>query len=852
MKGRDLEATLSPTFQFMQVPRRATNPEHNPLSVEGAVYMHSTNGLTAWNGSSWAAVDTSSSGTLDAVYNNSGNAVTVDGSDMVFNLAAVTTQFTIANTYGGTQAVGLEIDSAAANRTITDALKFSTSGASAVITTAVNASAADITTALAIGGNAITGTNFAVSAAGAVTCQDVTGSDFACGNLTVNTDLTVENDTTVKGVLGVVGAVSFSDALTVRGKLTCTDIDCSDIVCNNFTAASATYNGMTINGDLDVTVVDTTGDGAYINGSAITTGNILRLEADAATLNGGKIFNCTLDTVSKFSVAEDGATVIAGTALGTAALTVTAGDATITSGTLAVSHGEMSVARTGARNANLFTLTKHSGETNGIDGIEINSGTNAASGALMDLNVTGAITVPTIDVRVSAAATSDILNFAISDTVSGDVIGISHGAISTGKTIAVAYTAAATGDAIELDMTTAVGAVALNMIGAGTRTADLVEITDVPKRATFDIDTTIGSDSGAVFDIDESGTSAGNIIDITFAAAHTGDALAVSMGSAVSAQAVAIDAAGHIGAANLGLMHIATSGSGNRAQYSNLLRVVEAGNGTAAGATNGLCAYFSDSSAEVATSYAVHIAAKNNEALYVSAGKSTFAEQVTFSSDIVLADGKYVKCGTSYSDMMIGSNGTTDFIVNKFNLIIGSDTSHYTMISNDGVVTFKGNARRSKKIWFAAGEFDVHTGSAAMTNVSTGPGRGWAFDASADEAIATQFLVPPDFDATVTPTLTIFYTANATSGKCVWEITTNPLIEDEAAGAAGSADQTTDTLITTAWDLSKTGAVSLSGTWAANDMAILKVLRNADDGSDTCTTDVIFLGAELAYTANAL
>ena len=57
----------------------------------------------------------------------------------------------------------------------------------------------------------------------------------------------------------------------------------------------------------------------------MTSGDALQLEVDAATFAAGNIINCTVDTVSVFTVAEDGALVIAGTATGTDALTLTLG-----------------------------------------------------------------------------------------------------------------------------------------------------------------------------------------------------------------------------------------------------------------------------------------------------------------------------------------------------------------------------------------------------------------------------------------------------------------------------------------------------------------------------------------------
>ena len=56
-----------------------------------------------------------------------------------------------------------------------------------------------------------------------------------------------------------------------------------------------------------------------------SSGNMLYLDNGGASLTTGKFINCNDDGASKFSVGANGATTIAGSASGTAALT-TAGD----------------------------------------------------------------------------------------------------------------------------------------------------------------------------------------------------------------------------------------------------------------------------------------------------------------------------------------------------------------------------------------------------------------------------------------------------------------------------------------------------------------------------------------------
>ena len=77
----------------------------------------------------------------------------------------------------------------------------------------------------------------------------------------------------------------------------------------------------------------TTGQIAVIDGSGITTGDVVRLKATEATLTSGNYIHCYDGAATDFKVARYGATTIAGNASGTAALTVTAGDILLSSGT---------------------------------------------------------------------------------------------------------------------------------------------------------------------------------------------------------------------------------------------------------------------------------------------------------------------------------------------------------------------------------------------------------------------------------------------------------------------------------------------------------------------------------------
>jgi hypothetical protein len=80
---------------------------------------------------------------------------------------------------------------------------------------------------------------------------------------------------------------------------------------------------------IEVTMVGatTTAKGIAVTMDALTTGDMLYLDNGGGTMTGdGKFINCNDDNASAFSVAAGGATTIAGSAAGTDAFTITAGD----------------------------------------------------------------------------------------------------------------------------------------------------------------------------------------------------------------------------------------------------------------------------------------------------------------------------------------------------------------------------------------------------------------------------------------------------------------------------------------------------------------------------------------------
>lgn len=441
----DLDPNISGRNPVMSVPIVATADLPATLS-NGQIWYDST--LTALRARINGATSTLATAAgvnpvADDVYNNGAWAVTVDANDVAFTLGNAFNLIINANAAGAT-AVGLEINDNATGQ-FTDGILFT---AANVITDAIDASAANIVNAINIGANVILGTTGSLS----FTNYSITGAGVATVNTLIAANATITNLT----------------------------LDAVD--------------GFTLTGDCTFTTAATNGNGLLLDGSSLTTGNVLRIEADAVNLNGGMILACTVDAVNQLTVGENGAITITGTT-GQNVLTLSAGDINVVGGTVDVTANA------------------------GADAIDI---IPATAGAALDINLQAASNLATGYIDID-------------------------GSTGSGPVIAVNFTGGYTGGVLVADMTNAVGANALTLTGAGVRTVALVSITDTPSTvATFDLNVTpAGAAANAnVFDIDVAGVGTASVIAVNFSAAYAGNALAIDMTNAVDSEAIVLTGAG--------------------------------------------------------------------------------------------------------------------------------------------------------------------------------------------------------------------------------------------------------------------------------------------------------------------
>jgi len=196
-----------------------------------------------------------------------------------------------------------------------------------------------------------TGATWGITKAGVITN---TGITFSAASTITSTagDMTwtlEDNDATALKI-GSAGATSILNFITTNGSEACVfgnDITLTDGL---FTATSTSNTAplLLMQNDTMTTfgTSSTEDEAAFVFSSdTITTASLLQLQLDGSALAGGFFLNCfeTDAGVAVFTIGEDGSISIAGTALGTDAIGITAGDITLTAGDLLLTAGALTL-----------------------------------------------------------------------------------------------------------------------------------------------------------------------------------------------------------------------------------------------------------------------------------------------------------------------------------------------------------------------------------------------------------------------------------------------------------------------------------------------------------------------------
>lgn len=121
------------------------------------------------------------------------------------------------------------------------------------------------------------------------------------------------------------------------------------------------------------------------------------------------------------------------------------------------------------------------------------------------------------------------------------------------------------------------------------------------------------------------------------------------------------------------------------------------------------------------------------------------------------------------------------------------------------------------------------------------------FDKATDEAAYWVFNVPDDYDGGAIA-VNIWYKTTVNTGAVVFNVQVLGREEGETFDSAlGTAQAVTDTVPATAGNIGICAPPAFSPGWSAGDLVVVKLLRDADNGSDTADADIEVVMVEVEY-----
>jgi len=308
-----------------------------------------------WNGTSWAAFGGGSGFTTwDELYAND-KSLAISSTTLTFSLTHLTND-------------GLTLTSGAGTG---DLIHITNSGTGADI--------------------AGTSDTWSVSKAGAAVFTAITGCDDLTAAANLGLEATAAGTITIGGTSsGAIdigtggGAITLASAVACSGALTvATGITVAD-GANTFTDNSNVAKGLVFINNTVTTYGNASDAGpVHFSSTSLTTGALVTLSLSDTALAGGYYLRGWEQdgAAAAWSIGENGAIVLAGSASGTDVITCTAGDVTVTSGDVTISEGSLVVVNTA--NESALTITADSVTTGVV--VDINAD-GVTSGTLLHLD----------------------------------------------------------------------------------------------------------------------------------------------------------------------------------------------------------------------------------------------------------------------------------------------------------------------------------------------------------------------------------------------------------------------------------------------------------------------------------
>jgi len=403
---------------------------------EGCIWTDSSSNAVKVNtntiaSATWTDIDTSASVSLDGAFDNGkvingavteAAAMSVGGATDYFSFwqegandirigTSTGANITIIPEGGTVSVTGI----IAASGNVTVGGDLTVTGSLSLATLAIDAVVASTaSTALSLDGNGTGGVKLGETSSGAVAIYQ-------------NATLAASKTLTLAGVgASNIFVITAGDAVMSDGSLTITDAD-------NATTLSVINNTMTTTGALCSLASSslTTGDGLSVIANAVTSGTLCYLETSAATFVG-KYIQCYDGTADDFSVGLYGATIIAGNAAATDALTLTAGDITLTAGYVQLSNGVVQADTVGDL-SNYFKRNQAT-TTGPLLELEVTNTSDDHPALLIDANQTAGVNAVEIAYDGTAAGISSVAGAA-----AGTAASLSGAASATDSVVKVIH-----------------------------------------------------------------------------------------------------------------------------------------------------------------------------------------------------------------------------------------------------------------------------------------------------------------------------------------------------------------------------------------------------------------------------
>jgi len=220
----------------------------------------------------------------------------------------------------------------------------------------------------------------------------------------------------------------------------------------------------------------------------------------------------------------------------------------------------------------------------------------------------------------------------------------------------------------------------------------------------------------------------------------------------------------------------------------------------------------------------------------------------TFAGDVIVPDG----------DFILGSTAVTSTAA-ELNILDGVTSTAAELNKLDGVGTLKQAGKET--IWVPASAMQPTTsnGCSALTTVETTAGRPdmvvLDFDDGSDEHAQFSVAFPKSYNLG-TVTFRAYWTTTATdTDGCTWGLQGVAMNDNEtidiAYGTAVVVDDAAQGAAEELYITAESGAITIAGTMADEDLCFFRVFRDVSDSNDDMAEDARLIGIKLFFTTDA-